>query len=61
MHFSQMNLSLKQKEWSLETNKANTDKADKSQLIDVLKAGLYESPCKLSIHSKHKMITHQTH
>ena len=44
MHFSQMNLSLKWKEQSLETNKAYTDKADKSQLIDVLEAGLYESP-----------------
>ena len=61
MHFSQMNLSLKWKEQSLETNKAYTDKADNSQLIDALKAGLYESPCKLSIHLKHKMITHQIH
>lgn len=39
MHFSQMNLSLKWKEQSLETNKAYTDKADKSQLIDTLKYG----------------------
>ena len=44
MHFSQMNLSLKWKEQSLETNKAYTNKVDKSQLIDALKLGYMRAP-----------------